>query len=100
MHVSGHADCMNDGRDLVCAAVSTLVGTLAQVVDDAKGDSELAKSATDSISSGNADIICTAVSDTAFTILITQYHVICRGFALLAANHPENVGMPSTKIDG
>ena len=75
--LQGHAGSDVYGRDLVCAAVSALVLTLAANVEGMEG-------AEISLEAGNSRIQCGPDGEAAFDC-------ICLGFALLAKKYPDYV---------
>ena len=87
--VKGHAGSGEKGHDLVCAAASILVYTLAQSVMGA----ELERKVRDvkvKANEGDAEIRCTPVH--AFKNVMTLiYDSVCVGFDILAQQYPENI---------
>ena len=83
--VQGHALSGEVGRDLVCAAVSTLTYTLVEFVrsiEAEKTDIRLYK--------GRA-YVSASVSENKKERLTNGFDDICRGFRILAENFPKNV---------
>ena len=86
--VTGHANSAPVGHDLVCAAVSALVLTLAGNVAYMEAQ-EAVRNVITKLDEGNAEIQCTPYrryKDSAEQI----YRAICVGFELLATKYPEN----------
>ena len=77
VRLEGHAGSDVYGRDLVCAAVSALVLTLAEAVKDKPGAEVI-------LSPGNSRIRSGPEAEAAFDC-------ICLGFALLAKKYPDYV---------
>ena len=75
--LEGHAGSDVYGRDLVCAAVSALVLTLAEAVKDKPGTEVV-------LNPGNSHIRSGPEAEAAFDC-------ICKGFALLAKKYPDYV---------
>ena len=75
--LEGHAGSDVYGKDLVCAAVSALVLTLAEAVKDKPGAEVILKP-------GDSVIRCGQEAEGAFDC-------ICLGFALLAKKYPDYV---------
>lgn len=83
--VRGHAD-YRPGNDIVCAAVSTLTYTLAQVLEDMKEEGELDCEIT--LECGKAEFLIYPWDGEK---LETVLQVIRTGFELLAHRYPLNV---------
>ena len=77
LKLEGHAGSDVYGKDLVCAAVSALVLTLAEAVKDKPGAEVILKP-------GDSQIRCDQEAEAVFDC-------ICKGFALLAEKYPEYV---------
>ncbi len=87
--VEGHAGSGPEGHDLVCAAVSAIVLTLAGNVSYMEAQ-EAVHGVTMNISEGNAEIQCTAYRR--YKDSVEQiFRAICVGFELLATKYPENI---------
>lgn len=82
--MTGHAESGEAGHDIVCAAASMLVFTLAANLStlEAEGEIEIERL---TFSSGFADIGCTGSKAE------SVFDTICRGFELLARDKPKNV---------
>lgn len=88
--VSGHAQSGEMGHDLVCAAVSILVYTLAANINDMGKDSTRFHKPKIAIEPGKAKIQCRPISGMkAVTALMMDS--ICVGFDIIAQKYPENV---------
>lgn len=85
--VTGHAGAAEKGKDIVCAAVSMLVYTLANAVEL---HSELYKDSCIDLAEGAAKIQCVphrGKKDAAMAV----FDAICQGFYLAESAYPENV---------
>lgn len=85
----GHAGFAEPGQDIVCAAVTILVYTLAAAVGnmDAAGQ---ARGSRVELESGHAEIVCTASPRwRACAAMICDQ--ICAGFDILRQMYPERV---------
>ena len=87
--VTGHANSAPVGHDLVCAAVSALVLTLAGNVSYLEAQ-EIVKNVIIVLNEGNAEVQCKPNSQ--LKDCVRQiYHTICVGFELLSTKYPENI---------
>ena len=87
--VQGHAGSGPEGHDLVCAAVSALVLTLAGNVSYMEAQ-EAVHSVIVKLDEGNAEIQCTAYRR--YKDSVAQiFRAICVGFELLSTKYPENI---------
>lgn len=80
--IKGHANYAEHGKDIVCAAVSVLVQTLIQSVEDLTADK-----IEYSMSPGTVDIKFWCLSDQS-KVLIDAFFIGIKG---IAAAHPDNV---------
>lgn len=87
--VEGHAYSAEPGRDLVCAAASALLYTLAANVSSLEEGGQIGKNPVVLMESGNAEIRVLPRSRFA-NIVTVIFDTICTGFALLAQNNPEH----------
>ena len=87
--IDGHARSGEPGHDLVCAAVSTLVYTLAANVQDLAANKSV-RDVSVELESGKAHIQCKPATRVKAVVEIV-YNAVCVGFALLAKNYPKNV---------
>ncbi len=88
--VSGHAGQAEHGKDLVCAAASILVYTLAQnLMRDRAGG--LYAEVDVSLFYGTANISCTAATAEEYERAKGIFSVILAGMELLAENTPQYV---------
>ena len=87
--VKGHAHSAEKGHDLVCAAASMLVSTLAANVAQlhTKG---IVQKKTIILDDGCAEVSCTASNKYKYTVEMI-YLGICVGFELLSQRYPEYV---------
>lgn len=87
--VSGHAGAGKKGEDIVCAAVSALVLTLAENVDVLVETGTAAESVID-VKDGSARLACTAKKGME-PVVRCIFDAVCCGFSLVARMHPEHV---------
>ena len=90
--VTGHANTTDEpGKfDLVCAAVSTLVFTLAQCVTDASDLGWLRKNPTLKLEDGDACIKAKPMPEKE-PIIGAMFTTIVRGLEMLTVNYPDNI---------
>ena len=87
--VEGHARSAEVGKDLVCAAASTLACTLAANVDNLANVGQVKKPVI-KLEEGNAEISCTP--KTRYNSVITLiFDTICIGFELLQEKYPDYI---------
>lgn len=90
LKVKGHAHSGEAGHDLVCAAASILVYTLAANVTELCADRRRVRRPVLEIKEGNATIACAPVHGMqAVTTLV--FDTVCAGFAVLQQQYPENL---------
>lgn len=90
LSVKGHAQSGEPGHDLVCAAASILVYTLASNVLNIADDKKHIRRPNINIEEGDASISCTPIHGMqAVTTLI--FDSICSGFDILAQRCPDNI---------
>lgn len=83
--VKGHAQSGEAGHDLVCAATSALVYTLAADVE------RLGQPSVIRLEEGDAEISCEPNDD--YRMMVTfLFESICVGFEMLSVDYPEFVG--------
>lgn len=87
--VTGHAKSGEAGHDLVCAAASILVYTLASFVENLKAARQ-AYNPTIDLKGGDAVISCTPPGRHKAAVTLV-FDSICGGFELLARDYPENI---------
>ena len=88
--VKGHAKSGEAGHDLVCAAASILVYTLAGNVAQLSEDKSRVRRPVIDLNEGDATVACSPIHGmTAVTTLV--FDTICSGFDILAQKYPENV---------
>lgn len=93
LKANGHAGAGEIGKDIVCAAVSTLICTLAQCILNADIDRMLASAPHLDIGndgSGRAVIFCEPKKEFQKYVLI-QFKTIETGLEMLQLKHPEAV---------
>ena len=88
---SGHAGAESYGRDIVCAAVSALVYTLAQAMGDAEEDGRLTEFSY-TLDSGDAVIRATP-ADFAQESVDAAVETVVTGLRMIAERYPEFVRM-------
>ena len=89
--VEGHAGQADVGQDVVCAAVSILAFTTAQVLKIMDESGEFANHPTLDLENGDATISCCADDDTTFMNVLQTFFTIAMGYRLLAHNYPQYV---------
>lgn len=92
LETKGHAGYDKPGRDIVCASVSILMYTLAQVVKDMHDSGAIGECAI-MFSDGDACIKCRCRDQYAFNEALQNYSVIEVGCSLLAHNYPQYVSL-------
>ena len=85
--VRGHAESGAHGHDLVCAAVSILVFTLAQLLSEMEEKNYITEPVV-KLEEGDAELSCKGELTHSLKLV---FDTICTGFQLLAAQYPENV---------
>ena len=87
--VEGHAYSGEPGHDLICAAASVLIYTIAVSVENMKASEHVSGAVID-LNSGDCVVGCEPYEK--FKAAITLiFDSICAGYELLAANYPGNV---------
>ena len=94
LETKGHAGYDKHGRDIVCASVSILMYTLAQVVKDMHDTGSIRECAI-MFSEGDACIKCRCDDQDTFAEALQNYSVIEVGCSLLAHNYPQYVRLVS-----
>ena len=88
--VKGHAQSGDAGHDLVCAATTIIVYTLASNVAQLSSDKSKVRRPIINLGEGKAEIGCSPVHGmTAVVTLILD--CICQGFDILAKQYPDNI---------
>lgn len=87
--VEGHAKSGEFGRDLICAACSTLAVTLADNIASLEACGSV-REMTAELSSGSAEISCTPVSQLR-SIVTVIFDAICVGFDRLSKEYPDYI---------
>lgn len=85
----GHACSAEDGRDLVCAAVSALIYTLANNVERLSNSGSVRCEALKT-EPGDAEISCTPRHNMRHVSTLI-FDTVCTGLACLAAQYPQYV---------
>lgn len=94
LEIEGHAEHGENGKDIVCSAISTLFYTLAQSVS--ASESMLAKKPVFKDKEGKGYLKCKPKKEYEGNIA-RSYWTILVGFELVAANYPQNVTL---KVEG
>ena len=95
--VRGHANSGEAGHDLVCAAVSSLVYTIAAFVQNMSSSGQL-KARSIKLKSGDARVSCSPmVKYRAGTVIV--FDAICGGFELLARQYPNYIRYEMVGVD-
>lgn len=95
--VEGHANSGEAGHDLVCAAVSSLVYTIAAFVQNMSSAGQI-KSKSIKLKSGDARVGCTPkLKYRAGAVIV--FDAICGGFELLARQYPEYIKYEIIGVD-
>lgn len=89
VEVQGHAMSGEEGHDLVCASVSSLVYTLASFVLNMMGARQV-YNPTAELKEGDALIYCDAPTRLRGVVTLV-FDAICGGFELLARDYPDNI---------
>jgi len=90
LKVKGHAQSGEAGHDLVCAAASILVYTLAGNVAQMSADKKRIRRPKIDIKEGDTTIACAPVHGMqAVTTMI--FDAICAGYDVLQQKYPENI---------
>jgi uncharacterized protein YsxB (DUF464 family) len=87
--VEGHAYSGEPGHDLICAAASVLIYTIAASVSNMQ-EREHVSDAVINLESGNGLVSCEPYEQFKGAITLI-FDSICAGYELLAANYPSNV---------
>ena len=87
--VIGHAKTGEIGHDLVCAAVSGLVLTMAANVNGLV-ESGAVKDHTIRLEHGTAEVSCVPVRKMRGVVALV-YETVCHGFEALSRLYPENI---------
>ena len=88
--IEGHAEHGEQGKDLVCCAVSTLFYTLAQSLLSSCEEGMLVKAPSIHDDNGNGTISCIAKGKYEANISLIWW-TIFNGFMLLEQNYPKNI---------
>ncbi len=87
--VQGHAHSAEPGQDLVCAACSALVYTLAANVGNLENLGKV-RDVTVKLEPGDAEVCCTPKHKFAATVELI-FQAICVGFEILAADNSQYI---------
>ena len=86
----GHADTAPAGKDLVCAAATTLAYTIAQNLVALEGSLKCKPKV--NISPGDVEIIATPMGQ-AYPKIMFMFAVVEQGAYMLAGNYPEAISL-------
>ena len=89
--VKGHAGHSIPGQDIVCASVTILAYTAAQVIKCMGEDGKLEGSPILELEGGDATLSCRAISDEVFSDLLQTFYTVEIGYKLLEFNYPQYV---------
>lgn len=95
MNVRGHAGYDRVGRDIVCAAVSVLAFTAANLASQYE---EAGAEVYVRISDGDVCVEVRCEERELYELCIRQMNVVELGFALLAEQHPQFIRLTSEEI--
>lgn len=88
--VKGHSGQAESGQDIVCASVSILTYTVAQVVQEMHSKGNLKKKPTIRLESGDAVVTCKP-NKAYYNEALHAFSVVQTGYHLLAHNYPQYV---------
>ena len=89
MHIKGHAESNEYGKDLICASTSILTYTFAEVVS--RCDGMLLKTPKLELKEGEANIECITKSFDDFDALKSKLDVVVTGYELLEDSYPDHI---------
>ena len=87
LEIKGHADFGEEGKDIVCAGLSTLFYTLAAVLEDNK---KMLKTLHSEMEKGEGTLLVTPKDEYQGNVQMMLITVLT-GFNLMATNYPHNV---------
>ncbi len=87
--VEGHAKSGEAGHDLICAAASILVYTLAVNVQNMEANGQVRDTVL-ILEHGDAEISCKSVNKYK-SVVAMIFASMCAGFEILAADYPGNI---------
>ena len=91
LRVEGHADfAKNGGDDPVCAMVSILTYTIAQIINECADNDRVKNAVTDFSQKGLAVLSCVPTPKNRNGVML-QMDAVCVGFLILASEYPENI---------
>lgn len=90
--VKGHSGQDDTGHDIICASVSILTYTIAQVVHDMYCNGRLKKRPTIRLDSGDAVVTCKP-NKAYYDDALLSFSTVQSGYYLLAKNYPQNVDL-------
>lgn len=90
LKIKGHSGQAGRGHDIICASVSILAYTVAQVVKTMYAKGKLEGEPEIRLESGEAIIVCEP-KETALEEAMHTYSMAQVGYLLLAYNHPQYV---------
>ncbi len=89
--VAGHARYAASGQDIVCASVSILAYTVAQIIKTMARHGDLATEPIVQLSEGNATIVCRCKNDETYAEAAHTFFVAQVGYSLLEYTYGECV---------
>lgn len=90
--VKGHSGQAETGQDIVCASVSILTYTIAQVVQEMQSKGKLKKKPTIRLDSGDAVVTCKP-NKAYYNEAFHAFSVVQAGYHLLHHNYPQFVDL-------
>lgn len=90
--VKGHSGQDDTGHDIICASVSILTYTIAQVVHDMDCNGRLKKRPTIRLESGDAVVTCKP-NKAYYNEAFHAFSVVQTGYSLLHHNYPQFVDL-------
>ena len=90
--VKGHSGQAESGQDIVCASVSILAYTTAQVVQEMQNQGKLKKKPTIRLESGDAVVTCKP-NKAYYNEAFHAFSVVQTGYSLLHHNYPQFVDL-------
>lgn len=90
IHCKGHAGGDGTGNNIVCAASSIPIQTLAKMMDDKYRLGQLKEKPVIELASGNATVSAKP-EKASYTNIRSLYHFAIESYGLLEANYPDRV---------
>ena len=89
--VNGHANYDERGKDLVCASVSILTLTIANIIADAKERGVVAENTAIQVNDGDVYINCHCLDTGSYIGILGTFETVLTGYKLIAEEYPKNV---------